>query len=185
MELLPCWTMCFALRPGVFTMKRDISPPRPFINFYGERVRAGRGIPNSSRWSELTQFLTEELGEERRGREELGEEKAWRRRVIRALGNTDPLKPFSRKVFSCLDLSILFNNCTRSNRKDHNSNYRQILLQYEQIGTMVPGTRWRRLHYLPICPPGGVIRVLALLHIMALAFLPWVERTRSWSRSGK
>ena len=45
------WTMCFALRPGVFTMKRDISPPRPFINFYGERVRARRGIPNSSRWS--------------------------------------------------------------------------------------------------------------------------------------
>ena len=72
--LFACWTMCSALRPGVFTMKRDISPPRPFINFYGERVRAGRGIPNSSRWSQLTQFLTEELGEERRGREELGEE---------------------------------------------------------------------------------------------------------------
>ena len=75
---------------------------------------------------------------------------------------------------------LLFNNCTRSNRKDHNSNYRQILLLYEQIGT-----RWRRLHYFPICPPGGVIRVLALFDITALAFLQWVERTRSWSRSGK
>ena len=107
------WTMCFALRPGVFTMKRDISPPRPFINFYGERVRAGRGIPNSSRWSELTQFLTEELGEERRGREERGEERrrreeVGRRRVIRALGNTYPLKPFSRKGFSCLEARSIY-----------------------------------------------------------------------------